>query len=918
MDITSTNMVESPQVSNLTPKPATSTRSSILRRVQTFGEDQKENIPIKSDDSDIELSLMMQPPLAQAPSKPAEPRISSASSYKIGLFDFAQKKGARDSVNIAERTSGSDNMEISSIGPSLQNDRQQTAQTTSTGENTYRNWLHQNKFIPSEKDSRRQTVNEPMAIQLDDSNQMIDSPIISKTNNVALNPTQNDKRKTINEPSEMSLEKENKNKSEQSVEENSIDMSIEVLASELKHRPIRRRTTHQPQDISLEKPSVPVNMHQQDIKSHQMQDMSFDTIHWSASPQIEHHGHSNWKMSTQSANRRTINEPHEMSFDSTGKTNVQLNEKTILADISMDLQSTKPNSNVSRKSVICKSPCKNATAVFGNSEEIELTKGIDESLLYSSYHPLHSTKLNDINNTKFTEIDFDESGLIDKVENNTLPMESSVVESPIEKFPATQARKSVQMVNQTKNQTILGHFNLDISEDSPLSTAKKYNLNKTPFYFGMDKENDPALIETMHASDSSSLDLTNQSREMMEQTPEKEELPSSKPSEVRRGTVMYHTTIGNDTDLGQAVNETNTSVIEISSQSDESIGPVADAPASCSMDMDVDALPQIESKRPNTTIMTQSILNLTPIQMDDSVPKQLPLKTDVNHRLTVTLFDSASAMNESPVSFKNLTSSPEETKQLTFIEDDDEDDQICNTKLDLAGSLEFSEINDLEVRKHASNNNCNLSRLSLHSGYSIQTEASISALKNDQMEELKDASFTNESPKMCPPNFEELNAFRKSRRLRHSNVFDGHTTEDNNRSESIAHTDEAPKNSISLAQISRSSIMQRRSNSIGANDTSYLLKEATDIPLSEIKLDFSGYDKLVGLATPNDVLKDFCSRMDQIRRKAKKWEDDRKKLANGEIESLDLLNNNDEDLVSQNVEAPSWTFLYRNKLKCEE
>lgn len=154
--------------------------------------------------------------------------------------------------------------------------------------------------------------------------------------------------------------------------------------------------------------------------------------------------------------------------------------------------------------------------------------------------------------------------------------------------------------------------------------------------------------------------------------------------------------------------------------------------------------------------------------------------------------------------------------------------------------------------------------------------------------------------------------------MRHSNVFDGNTTEEINYS---AHTDEIPNKMVSLAQINRSSIMQRRS-SVGtnsaANESSYLLKEATDIPLSEIKLDFSGYEKLVGLATPEDVFKDFCNRMEQIRRKAQKWEEDRKKLENGEIDSLDPFSNNDEELVSQNVEAPSWTFLYKNKMKWEE
>lgn len=914
MDISSMSTAVTPS-NDLPTKPTVTTRASILRNIPAFSEDQKENIPI-TNDSEIELSLIMPaPPAPQQPIfKTADAKPNIVPKSKISIFDFSLKKSAQNSQHIAENTNGSDNMDISGIEPSISTAHKQETQTNRG--NTYRDWLERNNLIAksnNDADNGRQTINHSISF-------------IKAQSNMAMKPLQN-KRKTVNEPLDISVDVINENHPKRNAEQNSIDISIEVLPSEAHNRPSRRQTTHQVQDIdediSWEKPTTPtvaaassaIDSHQQEVL--QVQDMSLDTVQWDAAS-LQSAPHRNLNR-PQSALRKTINEPREMSFDSTCKSNApsQCN-KTVLADISMDLQSTEHCNQLPRRSVICKSPSKNMTNVYDISEEIELTKGLEQNSLYLSYHPLHSTKLNDINNTKFTEMDFDESAAqVDKIESSAIDISVSNEELAIGKVPLP--RKSVQIFNQTKSQTIRGTFNLDISTESPVPTAKKYNLNKTPFYYGMDKENDPALIETMHASDLSSLDLTNQSKDL-EQSVEIKQSPPPQANEPRRGTVLFHTTIGNDTEL-EAANESDLHPIEISDALDESV-----APESVTTAMDVDVLPRIESK-PTTPIMTQSILHLTPIQIDESITEKLPFPSNSgeNHRLTINKFDS-SAMNESPFNYGNMSNYHEESKQLTFIEDDDVDDQICNTKLDLADSLESSEINDFIDRKCASfvNRSYNISRFSMHSAHSETSIASIKSERLYPMEANKDTiALTDEIPPLpeAAMSKKELEAFKKSNRLRHSNVFDGNTTDEKNPSESIANTDEVPNKMISLAQISRSSIMQRRS-SVGANseanETSFLLKEVTDIPLSEIKLDFTGYEKMVGLATPEDVFKDFCNRMQQIRLKAQKWEDDRKKLENGEIEYLDPFNNNDEELVSQNVEAPSWTFLYRNKLKCEE
>lgn len=1000
MDISSA-MPSAPVVEE--KKPA---RPSILRK--PFSEDQKENVMV-NDDASMELSLVMQPPTKPPPSKSlfSMPSLNSsarAAPFKPSLFNFSRKSEASATTAAAEKTSGSDNMDISGIEPTLPTDELEIkpAKTIST----YLDFLKQNNLIAKPKsatNTRRQTVNQSEDMQLDkslvsaslpaarpsklplksnsrktiiephemsmdndiksnaqtqipvangqktrretivepqgmqlDTSQMIESPIVQPRDwppqPQPKSVSQSDKRKSIHEPTDMSFEKNNSNCAQLS------DISIEFLASELPNRQTRRQSTHKTQDISLDTPTFGMNPRQ--MTENLAVDMSLDTI--KCSPLIQP-GISN--KAAQPPNRMTINEAREMSFDSTTKTAAQTySNKTIFGDMSMDLQYTGAFKQTPRKSVICKSPSKNSTRVFDQSDAFELTRGIELNPMQISYHPLHLTRLNDENCSRFNDIDFNTSIQSTKVENNSFHSGSDIDETFVgqkkNEVPVKEPVKQVQIFNQTKQRTLHETCNLDMSEDSPIPTSKKYNLNKTPFYFGIDKENDPALIETMNASDLS-LDLTNNGNDYNQLTEFKQD-----PIDARRGTVLFHASIQDDSKLDEA-NRTNTLPIEISDSSIvvEPQEKMVSAAAlldtkrrTCfqELSMAVEPVPAIEQKN-----LTQSLFQITPIK-DDSIEQKPPTRVEANKRLTI-INNEPIELDETPLDFRNISNGLEESKQrsLTFIaDDDDEDDQLCNTKIDLVASLESSDIDDFVERKYESitNRSYNVSKLSLHSDIGMPSMHS----ENDfPMKDLDQTSPNEPLPQLTDTlKINELNAFKKSNRLRHSNVFERNTSAEMNQSEPTVNEEAPGKNIamepikyaptkpvkwISMAPISRSSIMQRRSGSIGsnnsANETSYLSKSMADKPLSEIKIDFSGYEKLEGLATVQDVFQDFCSRMNQIRAKAKQQEEERNKFARGEIDSIDPFNdnnNNDDDLVSQNVEAPSWTFLFRNKMKWEE
>lgn len=573
----------------------------------------------------------------------------------------------------------------------------------------------------------------------------------------------------------------------------------------------------------------------------------------------------------------------------------------------MDLQYVQPykQPEQSRKSIICKSPSKNRTKVFDQSESFELTKGIEQNSMYLSYHPIHSTKLGDMDCSKFTEIDFECSIQMDKFVNNTNQSSSDIEETFIEdkkqEFQLRVQPKQVKMFSNTKHEAC----DLDISEDSPIPTAKKFNLNKTPFYF----ENNPAAAVSMRGSDLSSLDLTNHSKEHQLEKP-----------------------------ISNGLDETNTQPIEISDSSVEYITE----PVNTTID-DIDrrkinfqevpcclqVFEPIEKNHVNN-FMTQSIIQITPMKIDDSFEEKPLKRTTENRRLTI-IGNESIVIDDTSYGHKSQTSAIEESK-LTFIEDDEnEDDQICNTKLDLAVSLESSEIDDFIERKCASlatNKSYNMSRLS------FQSEISLASIQNEKiytLNETKEVHPIESIPKLSDIlKINELSAFKKSNRMRHSNIFEANALSNEKQNEStqdeisiknFTNTQAATDATPVIASMTEPTRYSTESNT-SSNETSYLTKSKADKQLNEVKLNFSGYEKLIGLATIQDIVDSFCNRMDQINLKAKRQEEQRRKYEYGEAAIVDILDNNntpnDEELASQNVEAPSWSFLFMNKLKWEE
>lgn len=111
-----------------------------------------------------------------------------------------------------------------------------------------------------------------------------------------------------------------------------------------------------------------------------------------------------------------------------------------------------------------------------------------------------------------------------------------------------------------------------------------------------------------------------------------------------------------------------------------------------------------------------------------------------------------------------------------------------------------------------------------------------------------------------------------------------------------------------VPKVRRSSILSRRdSNTADPNrsEVSYLNAGnlSTNKRLSEFKLDFSGYDQFDGLATPFDVLRSLVTRTKLIQQEFKQ------KLEQQKVKGVEI--------DSQNVEAPSAKFLFKNKLKIE-
>lgn len=102
----------------------------------------------------------------------------------------------------------------------------------------------------------------------------------------------------------------------------------------------------------------------------------------------------------------------------------------------------------------------------------------------------------------------------------------------------------------------------------------------------------------------------------------------------------------------------------------------------------------------------------------------------------------------------------------------------------------------------------------------------------------------------------------------------------------------------------------RRSSFTFQNSTlgemSYLHNVTRDVSMRQIKLDLSKYDRLRGIATPIDVFDSFKRRYEL---------QNQQMLEISNVSTFNLTINNPD---SQNVEAPDFNFLYRNKIEVEQ
>lgn len=139
-------------------------------------------------------------------------------------------------------------------------------------------------------------------------------------------------------------------------------------------------------------------------------------------------------------------------------------------------------------------------------------------------------------------------------------------------------------------------------------------------------------------------------------------------------------------------------------------------------------------------------------------------------------------------------------------------------------------------------------------------------------------------------------AFKRSNLLRRSTASHAHRATDSGTAKSDSTSTEASAMPAHRQPLEES-VASTSGTAADLNETSYL--RAVDQSVSDLVIDFSGYDRLVGLSTPDDVVRNFVRRASRVLGRMGRDEDD---------ESPD----------SQNVPAPSWTFLWDNKCKWEE
>lgn len=313
------------------------------------------------------------------------------------------------------------------------------------------------------------------------------------------------------------------------------------------------------------------------------------------------------------------------------------------------------------------------------------------------------------------------------------------------------------------------------------------------------------------------------------------------------------------------------------------------------------AMPSIDHHR-NVAHRKTHVFHNEPI-CTESTSKELPASAlDSYHHLTMEQTQIASpataAIHTSqpsllPPRLSMECSRPlDEFCQLTFIDDDD----IAAENMDLIETIDSTDGNDddddcmiveqtMDMAASRPGSSLNIPPFQSHpSSTSVAFET-----------RLGNSQISLASP--LQPSFDEKLAFKKSRILKRSipSMHDM-SMEPSTSAVALNRTDQNRTASKPVPMI-------MQGNSIDANSTevSYLHDVTVDKNVKDIKLDFSGYEKFKGLATPADVCNAFVHRCEVFKQKMHYMREAGK-------------TRNTTELQSQNLEAPSLKFLFFNKL----
>lgn len=295
----------------------------------------------------------------------------------------------------------------------------------------------------------------------------------------------------------------------------------------------------------------------------------------------------------------------------------------------------------------------------------------------------------------------------------------------------------------------------------------------------------------------------------------------------------------------------------------------------------------------NEPISAETSLNTMPGSALNSYHYLSMEQTDIASRDTSAILPSStlSASPMMPPHFSIDTSRPlDDFVQLTFIGDEDIEDENMEL-VETIDSVDGDDDKFVDQKMDVAQ-----SRLQISPKMpTLLTRSSTSAFET----RMGNSQMSLASP--MRQSIDEQHAFKKSSLLQNT----GTTMH----IESIGATSPVASKSINRCNQNRTvrepeTILAIEGNHDDTNineSSSYLQNVTADKQVNDIKVDFSGYEKFRGLATPNDVCNAFFQRCEIFKQRMHQMRESAR-------------SKNIPDPQSQNVEAPSLKFLFFNKL----